>query len=198
MRFLAILVIPLFLNTKPLYSAVHTEHATAYFSSEDPLEKHLINLIDKERKSIHVAIYSFSHRGIGKALIEAKKRGVFVEVVIDRASIKTQTPLQKMVDAGIPVYVWEPARDHLQKSHRPLMHHKYCLFGDEAIWTGSFNFTYEACRSHQENVVVLRDAALNAAFKEKFNTMKLKSCLPYTSYCVVHAKSLNMRGQKIR
>jgi phosphatidylserine/phosphatidylglycerophosphate/cardiolipin synthase-like enzyme len=172
----------------PLFSAVQTEHAVAYFSPEDQLEKRLIGMINKERKSVQVAIYSLTHRGIGKALIEAKKRGVFVEVVIDRASIKIRSPIQKMVEAGIPVYVWEPERDHQPKSHRSLMHNKFCVFGDETVWTGSFNFTYEASRAHQENAVVLRDSALAAAYKGQFHQMKHKSCVPYTSYIATHTR----------
>lgn len=188
MRLVTLLFAQACLSLSPLCSAVQTEHAVAYFSPEDHLEKRLIGMINKERKSIQVAIYTLTHRGIGKALIEAKKRGVFVEILIDRASVKIRAPIQKMVEAGIPVHVWEPEKDHKPKACRSLMHNKFCIFGDETVWTGSFNFTYEASRAHQENVVVLRDGVLAAAYKEQFHQMKHKSCVPYASYVAVHTQ----------
>src|SRR4051812_43534824 len=96
--------------TAPLWGSAVTTHATVYFSPEDHLDKRLIEQIDKENKSIHVCIYTFTHRAIADALVEAKKRGVEVEVIVDRFSVKIKAPLQRLVDAGIPVFVWEPDR----------------------------------------------------------------------------------------
>lgn len=175
-------------------AAVQTQHAIVYFSPDDQVEKRLIGMIEKEQKSVHVAIYCMTHRGIANALIEAKKRGVMVEVIVDRFSVKVKGPLQKMADAGILVSVWDPDPLRRKKAHRPLMHNKFCVFGDETVWTGSFNFTYEASRMHQENAVVLRDSALATAFKNQFINIKMRSCIPLGSYVAAHPR----RGRRIR
>ncbi|HEY5234988.1 MAG TPA: phospholipase D-like domain-containing protein [Rhabdochlamydiaceae bacterium] len=164
-----------------------TSHATVYFSPEDQLDKRLIEQIEKENKSIHVCIYTFTHRAIADALVEAKKRGVEVEVIVDRFSVKIKAPLQRLVDAGIPVFVWDPDRHKRKIAHRPLMHNKFCVFTDK-VWTGSFNFTYEASKIHQENALVLQDAALVSAYKGQFHTIKLRSCIPLSSYVAMHPK----------
>jgi len=177
-----------------LHAAVQTQHAIVYFSPDDQVEKRLISMIEKEQKSVHVAIYCMTHRGIANALIEAKRRGVFVEVIVDRFSVKIKGPLQKMADAGILVSVWDPDPLRRKKAHRPLMHNKFCVFGDETVWTGSFNFTYEASRMHQENAVVLRDPALATAFKNQFINIKMRSCVPLGSYIAAHPR----RGRQIR
>lgn len=171
-----------------LSAATQTQHATVYFSPDDQLEKRLISMIEKEQKSIHVAIYCMTHRGIAGALIDAKKRGVFVEVIVDRFSVKVKAPLQKLADAGILVSVWDPDPGRRKAAHRPLMHNKFCVFGDETVWTGSFNFTYEASRMHQENVVVLKDPALAAAYKSQFINIKMRSCVPLGSYVAAHPR----------
>lgn len=159
---------------------------SVYFSPDDQVEKRLMGMIDNEKKSIRVAIYTFTHRGIADSLIEAKKRGVNVEVIVDRFSVKIRSPLIKLVEAGIPVYVWDPDSARRKKAHRPLMHNKYCVFGDDVVWTGSFNFTYEASRMHQENVVVFQDPVLASAYKEQFTNIKLRSCIPLGSYVAGH------------
>jgi phosphatidylserine/phosphatidylglycerophosphate/cardiolipin synthase-like enzyme len=170
----------------PVFAAAVTPHATVYFSPDDHLEKRLIELIDKEKSSIHVCIYTFTHRSVANALIEAKKRGVEVEVIVDRFSVKIQSPMKKLLEAHIPVYVWDPDRLKRKNAHRPLMHNKFCVFGSDKVWTGSFNFTYEASKMHQENALVLQDAALASAYKGQFYTIKFRSCIPLESFVAAH------------
>jgi len=181
--------------TAPLWGSAVTSHATVYFSPEDHLDKRLIEQIDKETKSIHVCIYTFTHRAIADALVEAKKRGVEVEVIVDRFSVKIKAPLQRLVDAGIPVFVWDPDRHKRKIAQRPLMHNKFCVFTDK-VWTGSFNFTSEASGIHQENALVLQDAALASAYKGQFYTIKLRSCIPLSSYLAMRPKKKMSAGRK--
>ncbi len=173
-----------------LWGSAITSHATVYFSPEDPLEKRLIELIEKETSSIYVCIYTFSHRPISKALIEAHKRGVEVAVVVDRFSVKPKSSLQNLSEAGIPVYVWDPVKR--KQVQRPLMHNKFCVFGSDTVWTGSFDFN-EVSKLHQENAIVLQNAALASAYKGQFHTIKLRSCIPLTSYMTLKPKRITSR-----
>ena len=179
------------LSGSPLAGSAVTSHATVYFSPEDQLDKRLIELIEKETKSIHVCIYTFTHRNIANALIDAHKRGVEVEVIVDRFSVKIKSPLKKLSEEGIPVYVWDPDRLKRKMAHRPLMHNKFCVFGLNKVWTGSFNFTYEGSKIHQENALVLQDAALASAYKGQFHTIKLRSCIPLASYVAMKPQKKN-------
>jgi phosphatidylserine/phosphatidylglycerophosphate/cardiolipin synthase-like enzyme len=171
----------------PLAMTVSND-AIVYFAPEDHLEKRLIDMIAQENQSIAVCIFTFTHRGIANALVEAKKRGVAVEVVVDRFSVKKQSPLQRIVSAGIPVYVWNEGRG--KKAKRPLMHNKFCVFGSGQVWTGSFNFTYDAAKIHQENVIVLKDQTLATAYHHQFENLKIRSCTPYTSYVAQNRRRL--------
>lgn len=153
-----------------------------YFSPEDHLEKELIQLINEETKSIHVCIYTLTHRGVIGALIEAKKRGVHIEVIVDRFSIRANSPLHRLVEAMIPIHVWNPGSPRQKRGRRSIMHNKYCVFGDQKVWTGSFNMTYEAARMHQENALVIHDPAVAHAYKNQFYTIKLRSCSPLPAF----------------
>lgn len=172
----------------PLLAFSPGRSAAVYFSPEDHLEQRLISQIEQERKSIHACVYTFTHTGIAKALISAKERGVEVEVIVDRASVKVRSPLKKMMEAGIPIYVWNAETPRKKTARRSLMHHKFCIFGSETVWTGSFNWTGEASRLHQENAVVLKDLGLASAFQQQFYTVKIRSCIPLASYLAAHPK----------
>lgn len=169
-----------------LQGALVTDQASVYFSPEDCLEKRLIELIDEEDKSIHLAIYCITHKEVGEALIKAKKRGVDVQVIVDKYSIKMKSPLAKMVDAGISVSVWN-SKSSSSKKDGALMHNKFCVFGNHAVWTGSFNFTYRASRVHQENVIVIKNQEIAAEYRKQFGNIKMRGCLPFSSYITYHA-----------
>ncbi len=163
-----------------------------YFSPKDQVADRLVELIAKEKESIRIAIYCLTHRGIATALIQAKKRGVSVEMIVDPFSVKVRTPLARLAKAGIPIYVWDPIQTPEEQAKRPrspLMHDKFCIFGKKNVWTGSFNFTNEAHRANQENVVILDEVNVVAAFQEQFNRIKKEGCRPYTEFMADKKKS---------
>lgn len=180
---------------------IQPQSVQAFFSPSDRLADRLCDLIDMEEKSIHVAIYCLTHRDVANALIEAKKRGVDVQVIVDPFSVKIRSPLKKMIDENIPVYVWDPQmKKRITKdrkfSNRHLMHDKFCVFNGEIVWTGSFNFTYDAHYQHQENAVVLESDALAKAYEEEFEYMKSHGCRKYEEFTAIHPKKKIHKSKK--
>ena len=158
----------------------------SYFSPEDHVADRLINLISKETVSIKAAVYCLTHRGIIKALSDAKRRGVDVELIIDPFTIRARAPLRRMAQTGMKVFVWDPQWKQATDAGRhrePLMHHKFCLFHSAgAVWTGSFNFTSEASNANQENAILLRDEKQMQLFEAQFQEIKEKGCRSYLDY----------------
>lgn len=168
-----------------------------FFSPQDHVDDQLISLIENEKDEIRVAVYCLTHRGIIKALMGARKRGVHVELIVDPFTIKARAPLKRMAQSGIDIYVWNPEpakplrtsmvkekekekdKDKQEKVRRPLMHNKFCVFGKALVWTGSFNFTSEASQANQENVVVLRDADAGQRYVAEFERVKSEGCSPF-------------------
>ncbi len=156
-----------------------------YFSPIDQVADKLIAQIDREKESIHIAVYCLMHAGIAKALKEAHSRGVDVQVILDPFSIKVRSPIAKMVEKGIPVFVWNPdvsPQTGQQKRKKPLMHDKFCVFGNRSVWTGSFNFTREGALSNRENVVILQGADVAKRYLEEFAEIKRAGCCSYQAY----------------
>lgn len=159
------------------------------FSPEDHVADQLIALIEKEQKSIKAAVYCLMHRGIVNALIKAYERGVQVEVIVDPYSIKPRSPVKKMHEAKLPLFVWNPSMPTIQtksgrkvKKRRPLMHDKFCVLGDKRVWTGSFNFTFEATNANRENVIILESREIALLYLEEFEHLKKEGCQSFDEY----------------
>jgi phosphatidylserine/phosphatidylglycerophosphate/cardiolipin synthase-like enzyme len=192
---LQLLFFLILLFVAPLEGGVSTPTVTAYFSPDDHLERRLVELIGKEKKSILACVYAFTHRDVVGALIDAKKRGVNVEVIVDRFCVRATSPLYKLAEASIPVNVWDPDRPKRMKAHRPLMHNKFFVFGDQTVWTGSYNVTYEASKMHQENALLIQNETVAAVYKSQFSTIKMRSCITLSSFIAAHP---NKRPKQIR
>lgn len=181
-------VLYLFLTISVSIQAFATSaECEVYFSSNDRIADKLIERIQQEKKEILVAIYSFTHSGIGKALIEARERGVHVEVIIDREALKKQSFVHHLIKAGVPLYVWDPYL-HASSQKLPIMHDKFCVLGDQLVWTGSFNFTFDGANRNEENVVVLSSEEITRLFRSHFLQLKQRHCRPYAQYLTLYAK----------
>lgn len=123
------------------------------FSPHDDIEAALLRVLRGARSSIHVQAYLFTSRTLAAALVEAKARGVRVEVLADREQTARgengRIPL--LVAAGIPVAL---------EVRYAAAHNKIILVdaaeAGGAVVTGSYNFTYSARLRNAENVVILR------------------------------------------
>lgn len=149
-----------------------------YFSPDDGLADRLISYIETENTSIKAAVYAFTNRPIIKALSEAKKRGVKVEIICDEFSMSDKSPLNSLKDQKIPLFVFNTKEK--KNGWDPIMHHKFCLFennsqGGKLIWTGSFNFTYKATKVNRENAIIMDDPSVYKQFSSEFEQLK-KSC----------------------
>lgn len=189
----AALALPLFASEQaPKQAPAPAQPAhQLYFSPQDKVDARLISLIESEKEEIRAAVYCLTHRGIIKALSDARKRGVNVELIVDPFTIKAKAPLKRMAQAGIAIYIWDPKPlpqltslkgNDKKKLRKPLMHNKFCVFGKKSVWTGSFNFTSEASNANQENVIVLRDEEAARRYMEEFERVKEDGCSPFHTY----------------
>lgn len=124
------------------------------FSPWDDTEALVVRTIESARSRILVQAYLFTSRRLARALIEAKRRGVAVEILADRdmtfSGNGSQIP--RLAQVGIPVGI----------EHRYNAAHNKIILIDPAsprgaVITGSYNFTWAAKARNAENVIVLRD-----------------------------------------
>jgi phosphatidylserine/phosphatidylglycerophosphate/cardiolipin synthase-like enzyme len=95
--------------------------------------------------------YSFTSPEVVRSLIEAKRRGVDVRVVLDQKAntgTASEAAMNLLTSVGIPVRT---------VSAYKIMHDKVIVADGRNTESGSFNFSRAADRSNSENVLVVWD-----------------------------------------
>lgn len=123
-------------------------HIAVYHSPKGGCTDAVVQEIHKARKEVLVQAYSFTSKPIAQALIEAKKRGVHVEVLLDKSNEhETYTELDLLKEQGIA-----PRID----AQHAIAHNKIMLIDRKIVITGSFNFTHQAEAENAENLLIIK------------------------------------------
>ncbi len=128
----------------------------------------IVDAINKTRHKLLIQAYSFTSTPIAKAVTEAHQRGVDVRVIVDKSQASERyTSATFLKNAGIPVVV----------DTRPaIAHNKVMVFDDQAVFTGSFNFTKSAQERNAENGMLIRgDSAVVKAYSDNWRIRFEKS-----------------------
>lgn len=123
-----------------------------YFSPRGECTDAIIRELKKAKNSVLVQAYSFTSVPIAEALVNAHKRGVKVEVILDKsrkAEKKSSAPF--LSDRGVQVKI---------DATRGIAHNKVMIIDGEIVITGSFNFTKNAEENNAENLLVIHDKKL--------------------------------------
>jgi phosphatidylserine/phosphatidylglycerophosphate/cardiolipin synthase-like enzyme len=120
----------------------------AYHSPKGGCTEAVVRALQKARREILVQAYSFTSKPIAQALIDAKGRGVRVEILLDRSNEQeTYTELGHILAQGL-----QPLID----AHHAIAHNKVMIIDRRTLITGSFNFTHQAEVENAENLVVIQ------------------------------------------
>lgn len=123
----------------------------------------LLDLIARANESIHVMVYGFTLDELGDALIEARRRGVEVKVLIEAESAGWRgSEHERLMANGVEVRL---------DSNPDLMHHKVMIVDGAIVVTGSYNWTWSAEKENDENLVVINDPAAAAIYEEEFQRL---------------------------
>ncbi len=137
--------------------------AEAHFSPGDRCRRRIVSLIGLARQTADICVFTITDDQIAGALREAHDRGVAVRIISDDEKAADRgSDVQRLASAGIPVRL-----DHSEHH----MHHKFAIFDDEYLVTGSYNWTRSAATHNEENIVVSSDHRLVDAFRQTFDSL---------------------------
>lgn len=121
----------------------------------------LLSLVRKAERSIKVAMFTWTHPDLTRAIIEAHNRGVKVEVVIDHGQGLgvSEKSVDELSRAGVNVAL----------SRSEMLHHKLAYIDDQLLVVGSANWTRAAFSKNEECFLVIHD--LNEEQKNKMNSL---------------------------
>jgi len=118
------------------------------FSPENNVLDAIIAQINQAQKSIYFMAFSFTHDGIGHAMIEKYQASVDVKGVFEtRNSDTAYSQYPKMKAIGMPVK---------QDTNKYILHHKVIIIDRNTVIIGSFNFTQNAAKTNEENVLIIK------------------------------------------
>lgn len=135
-------------------------HVENYFSTHDRPAGHVIEVLGKAKRSIHFMAFSFTHDGIGQAMLDKAKAGVEVQGVFEKSQgSSSHCEYGRMLQAKLPVYMDGNSRN---------MHHKVIVIDGEIVICGSFNFSKSADESNDENLLVIYNKGVASQFEAEY------------------------------
>lgn len=144
------------------------------FTPTQPCTEQIVAQINQAKTSINMQAYSLTSYPIIKALLSAYRRGVQVEVIVDKSQFKAgvYSRVNQLLKAGIPV--WKD--DSLNIAHNKVM-----IFDKHIVETGSFNYTTSAQKYNAENVLIIDNSTLAQQYLANW-TARQKVSKPMKAY----------------
>lgn len=148
------------------------------FPPEDNATGLVVQAIESAKKQVLVQAFSFTSREIASALIQAKRRGVDVQLIADRDQTDKieRNRVAEIASGGVPVLI---------DGHHTAAHNKVMVIDvgtpNATLVTGSMNFTYGGQKNNAENLLVFRgNPQLVEAYATNWERHRVHA-LPYRS-----------------
>lgn len=134
---------------------------TPLFSPKDKIiTNNVLPLIQNAKKYVYIPTFIITHDELANELINAKKRGVDVKLIIDATNVYSRkSKIKELRNAGVPVKV---------ENYAGKMHSKSIIIDDEYIVAGSMNFTNSGENKNDENVLIIENKTLARYYKGFF------------------------------
>lgn len=131
-----------------------------FFSPRGGCTEAIVAELNRATNTVHVQAYSFTSEPIARALLDAHKRGVKVQVILDKAQRTDKySEADFLAHAGI--------RTLIDAKHA-IAHNKVMILDGATVITGSFNFTSAAESRNAENLLVIHDPNLARQYLTNF------------------------------
>ncbi|MCY3718425.1 MAG: phospholipase D-like domain-containing protein [Anaerolineaceae bacterium] len=136
-----------------------TARIALYFGPEDEPAAALYDALAEAQDSIRFMAFSFTLDDVGSLLLR-QAAGLQLQGIFERVgSESVWSELGPLHCAGLDVR---------QDGNPYLLHHKVFLIDDDTVVTGSANFSAGGTQSNDENMLIIEDAALAAAYQAEF------------------------------
>jgi phosphatidylserine/phosphatidylglycerophosphate/cardiolipin synthase-like enzyme len=123
-----------------------------YFSPHGGATEAVVEALSHATNSVLVQAYSFTSAPIAQALVQAHRRGVKVQVILDRSQeTEKYSEADFLRNQGVPTLI---------DSEHAIAHNKIIVIDGYLVLTGSFNFTKAAEENNAENLLVINDPTL--------------------------------------
>jgi phosphatidylserine/phosphatidylglycerophosphate/cardiolipin synthase-like enzyme len=149
-----------YLPAHPFELTLHNAPTQVYFSPNGGCTAAIVKEITNAKTEILVQAYSFTSAPIAKALVEAHKRGVKVEAILDKSQrTEKYSSATFLANSGIPTFI---------DARHAIAHNKIMIIDKTTVITGSFNFTKAAEEKNAENLLIIKSKKLAAIYTDNW------------------------------
>ena len=158
-----------------------------YFSPNWGRTDAIVKEIGNAKNQILVQTYSFTSTPIAKAFLEAHKRGVKVEAIVDKSQrTKNYSSATFLANSRIPTFV---------DSVHALAHNKIMIIDVTTVITGSINFTKAAEVRNADNLLIIKLPELAKLYIANWNRHR-KHSEPYGQEISSHPAMIEPNADK--
>ena len=133
-----------------------------YFFPNPSNEQRVVNMFRTCKKTLDLAIFTFTRDSIAQAILEAQQRGVKIRCIGDDGNSKVKgSDVRLLASVGIPCKTDNNLRFH--------MHNKMAIIDNSVVITGSFNWTSQAVNKNQDNILFIGDKDIASQYTDYYN-----------------------------
>lgn len=139
------------------------QDSIVYFSPGQECRHVIVDQLKRAVTSVDICVFTISDDIISEEIFDCRRRNVKVRIISDD---------DKVDDVGSDVYQLAASGIETRVDNCPhFMHHKFAVFDNQRVLTGSYNWTRGAADKNQENILLTDDKQTVAAFKEEFEKL---------------------------
>ncbi|HHT9121022.1 MAG TPA: phospholipase D-like domain-containing protein [Candidatus Hypogeohydataceae bacterium YC41] len=156
----AFLIITLLFFTTPIFGETEV-----YFSPETDILQLLLQQVNLTKDSLYAAISSIDSGELVQALIEAKKKGVKIQLIIDGESVlENPTQVKFLQEGGLEVRL-------LRGDAGGRMDNNFAIFDRKELLTGSYYWTERSQRFNLESVLLTDEPKVVETYLKEFDRL---------------------------
>jgi phosphatidylserine/phosphatidylglycerophosphate/cardiolipin synthase-like enzyme len=140
--------------------AYKSKDISVIFSPQGGCTEAIVQEIVQAKQEILVLAYAFTSQDIASAMLAAHDRGVNVQVIVDANEGLCRGNQVDALKKEIKVY---------KDAYHVIAHNKIILIDKSTVITGSFNYTSSAEHVNGENLLIIRNSPVCAAYLANFN-----------------------------
>ncbi len=135
----------------------------AHFSQ---IRSTLTKYIENSTSEICIAVAWFTHRDLFQSILSTLDRKVKVSIIL----------IDDIINRGpngldFATYIEKGGTIRFMNTRTLLMHNKFCVFDNQVLISGSYNWTYSAETRNAENIIVTDDINVCNAFNSQFSKL---------------------------
>ena len=123
---------------------LNQNHVYFFPKQADEAKDKIVELIANSKDTIKISMYNFSYKKFAKELVEASKKGVKIQVILD----------EKKVEEDDEIYKYLKKNDIEIIISKKKLHTKIAIFDNKIAPIGSLNWTKESFEENYESLLM--------------------------------------------